>query len=82
MPLVDAPSGSLETGALGQLNPFAEESVATNELRQRIKQLEATVAKLDKALRYEMRVSQALAEVLVENGLISSEQLKTRLRRR
>jgi hypothetical protein len=39
------------------------------------------VVKLEQALHAEMKVSQSLAEILVENGLISSEQLKIRLRR-
>ena len=45
-----------------------------------VEALEARVLQLETALRAEMKVSKALAEILVENGLISSEQLKRRLR--
>ena len=70
---------------LGPLNPFSQgtdSAVTPSAVRQEIERLREAVRRLEQALRYEMSVSQALAEVLVENGLISSEQLKTRLRRR
>jgi hypothetical protein len=68
---------------LGELNPYRVGGPAepTGDLASRVERLVATVEQLEKALRYELSVSQALAEILVENGLISSEQLKSRLRK-
>jgi hypothetical protein len=68
---------------LGTLNPFSsgEATGPGSDPATRAERLTATVERLEKALRFEMSVSQALAEVLVENGLISAEQLKSRLRK-
>ena len=69
---------------LGQLNPIApvnEPSGVINDLATQVKRLKVTVSRLENALRTEIQVSQALAEILVENGLISAEHLKGRLRR-
>jgi hypothetical protein len=65
----------------GPLNPLAREDRGDGNIGKRMKALEEEIKRLHGALRYEMRVSQALADILVENGLISSEQLKNRLRR-
>lgn len=84
--LRERPSGRQRAtgqGVLGPLNPFAQraDAASAEEAQKRIAKLEETLQKLEQALHYEMAVSQALAEILVENGLISSDQLKSRLRR-
>ena len=68
---------------LGQLNSLssAEPSGAIESLDAQVSRLKKTVRRLEHALRQEIHVSQALAELLVENGLVSVEQLKTRLKR-
>lgn len=68
--------GPLNRHQLAPIRTLPTDSGVTHsDLEQRILQLEA-------ALDEEMGISQALAEILVENGLISAEQLKSHLRRR
>lgn len=67
--------------ALGPLNALAavEPTGVINDLEGRIRRMKERVRGLESALRQEIKVSQALAELLVENGLISTEQLRARL---
>ena len=67
--------------ALGPLNALVavEPTGVINDLEGRIRRMKERVRGLESALRQEIKVSQALAELLVENGLISTEQLKSRL---
>lgn len=87
----EIPKMSLDSGParnapdkLASLNPYHAEELAKAgpEISSRLARLEKTLVRLDRALRYEMSISQALAEVLVENGLLSSEQLKSKLRKK
>lgn len=77
----DIPKNHHRLGQLNSIAVVAEPSGVINDLESKIKHLKGDVGRLEAALRKEIQVSQALAEILVENGLISAEHLKGRLRR-
>jgi hypothetical protein len=69
---------------LPQLNPFAVSATEApqEDLLQRVHRLEESLTRLESALRYEMSISQLLAELLVQRGLITSEELREKLQNR